>query len=83
MADASRSIQGQFRDSEERSILRTSYDSTLGCCTHTALTEYIREEMHTLSAGKIRLAACSDESRGHYTQYSMSYLVFRADDNEK
>ena len=51
--------------------------------THWLLTQLIREEMHTLSAGKIKLAACSEESQGHSTQYSMSYLVFKADDNEK
>ena len=50
---------------------------------HWLLTQLIREEMHTLSTGKIKLAACSDESQGHSTQYSMSYLVFKADDNEK
>ena len=51
--------------------------------THWLLTQLIREEMHTLSEGKIKLAACSEESQGHSTQYSMSYLVFKADDNEK
>ena len=41
--------------------------------------------MHTLPGGKIKLAACAEDSQGHSTQYSMSYLVFKlkADDNKK
>ena len=35
---------------------------------HWLLTQLIREEMHTLSAGRIKLAACSEESQGHSTQ---------------
>ena len=44
--------------------------------THWLLTQLIREEMHTLSGGKIKLAAFSEESQGHSTQYSMPCLVF-------
>ena len=51
--------------------------------THWLLTQHIREEMHKLSGGKIKLAAFSEESQGHSTQYSMPYLVFKADDNKK
>ena len=51
--------------------------------THWLLTQLIREEMRTLPGGNIKLASCSEESQGHITQYSMPYLVFKADDNEK
>ena len=53
--------------------------------THWLLTQHIscREEMHKLSGGKIKLAAFSEENQCHSTQYSMPYLVFKADVNEK